>query len=181
MSRPEPARPCPPEQLRARLEFPDDRLLAECEVQHYRSSGPGGQHRNKVSTAIRLTHRLSGLSASGSESRSQMENRVHAIKRLRETIALTTRLPLAIPVVWPATVHVQDGRLRVNESNDAFPIAMAIVLDAFAAASGELRPAAGFLSLTPSSLARFVRDHPKAWREVARLRQAAGLPPLRAD
>jgi protein subunit release factor B len=47
-----------------------------------RSSGPGGQHVNKVSTAVTLTHLPSGLSVTVSDSRSQTMNRKIARERL---------------------------------------------------------------------------------------------------
>ena len=42
-------------------ELSDDELLAQCDVQAHRASGPGGQHRNKASTAVRATHQPSGI------------------------------------------------------------------------------------------------------------------------
>ena len=51
-----------------------------------RSSGPGGQHVNKVSTAVILTHIPSGLSVTVSDSRSQSMNRATARERLAEKI-----------------------------------------------------------------------------------------------
>jgi protein subunit release factor B len=69
----------------------DDQLIGQCEVDRYRASGPGGQHRNKTESAVRLRHRLTGVSAIGEDSRSQSENKHHAVRRLRSAIALEVR------------------------------------------------------------------------------------------
>jgi len=176
---PHPGMRLPPGELRTRLDFDDARLLGECEVQAHRVRGPGGQHRNKVETAIRLVHRPSGLVVTGTERRSQSENKAAALRRLREAIALSARASLPERVVWPDTVQIQDARLRVNDANPALPHVFALVLDALAACAGDHKPAAERLGVTPSSLVKFLADHPKCWREVARIRQAAGLPPLK--
>ncbi|HEY2799439.1 MAG TPA: peptide chain release factor-like protein [Chthoniobacterales bacterium] len=47
-----------------------------------RSGGPGGQHVNKVSTAVTLRHLPSGLSVTAQDSRSQARNRALARERL---------------------------------------------------------------------------------------------------
>jgi hypothetical protein len=52
---------------------------------HIRGSGPGGQHRNKTSTGIRLVHRASGAVGEATDDKSQHVNRAHAFQRLRET------------------------------------------------------------------------------------------------
>jgi len=171
---------CPHAELRRRLDYSDSQLLAECEVHRYRASGPGGQHRNKVSSAIRLHHKPSGLVAVATESRLQNENKVRALKRLRAAVALVARAPLPERIVWPERVHVVEGRLRVNDRNPAIHHVIALVLDALATSGGRLADAAKCLGLTTSSLSRFLKEHPKAWREAARIREQANLPPLRS-
>ncbi|HEU5117977.1 MAG TPA: peptide chain release factor-like protein, partial [Isosphaeraceae bacterium] len=68
-----------------------DRLLKDCEIRFTRRSGPGGQNRNKVETAVVLTHRPSGTVAEASERRTQGENREAALFRLRMALALGFR------------------------------------------------------------------------------------------
>jgi protein subunit release factor B len=43
------------------LRASDAELLHQCREERYKSSGPGGQHRNKVETAVRLHHTASGV------------------------------------------------------------------------------------------------------------------------
>ena len=57
----------------------DAQLLDQSEVDTYRASGPGGQKRNKTSSAVRLRHLPSGLIVIAEESRSQHENRERAL------------------------------------------------------------------------------------------------------
>ncbi len=165
--------------LRARLAFDDARLLAECDVHIHRASGPGGQHRNKVSTAVRLHHQPSGFTVNANERRSQHENKHNAAKRLREAIAIGVRQPPPDQIVWPPTVQIRDGRLRVNESNAAYLEVLAIALDELLAQQGQVAKAAARLGVTTSSLTRFLADNAKAWQEANRIRNAHGLPTLR--
>jgi protein subunit release factor B len=58
----------------------------EIEESFARSSGPGGQHVNKVSTAVTLRHVGSGVSVTVQDSRSQAMNRQLARERLVETL-----------------------------------------------------------------------------------------------
>ena len=56
----------------------DDALMKQCDVHTGRTSGPGGQHRNKVETAVRIVHRPTGLDGQAGERRRQIENRTMA-------------------------------------------------------------------------------------------------------
>lgn len=85
----EPPRPVP-EPLRAAaraaLALDDDALLAQCEESFYVGGGPGGQHRNKTESAVRLVHRGTGVTVTATERRSQPQNRAAALERLRERL-----------------------------------------------------------------------------------------------
>src|SRR3978361_2002218 len=72
----------------------DAQLLAQCEVDTYRASGPGGQKRNKTSSAVRLRHLPTGLLVIAEESRSQHENKAKALKRIRRALILEIRDPV---------------------------------------------------------------------------------------
>jgi len=64
--------------------YPTDRdsLERDCDLEFFIASGPGGQHRNKVETGVRLTHRPSGISVTATERRSQHANREMAYERM---------------------------------------------------------------------------------------------------
>ncbi len=71
---------------RAKL-LDDGDLLAECEETFFAASGPGGQHRNRRETGVRLVHPPSGVSVTATERRSQAQNRATALARLRAALA----------------------------------------------------------------------------------------------
>lgn len=171
--------PLDPAVLRARLDWPDEALLGECDVHFHRTGGPGGQHRNKVSSAVRLVHRPTGFTVTGEERRSQHQNKANALLRLREAIAIGIRQPLPEAVRWPESVQIKAARLQVSEKNPAYWAVLALALDALAAHGAQVPAAAGALGVTTSSYTRFLADHPKAWIEANRLRKLAGLPGLK--
>jgi protein subunit release factor B len=64
----------------------DEELLRECEVDTFRSSGPGGQHVNTTESAVRLTHLPSGIVVTSRAERSQHRNKDRALAELRRRI-----------------------------------------------------------------------------------------------
>lgn len=156
-------------------------LLADCAVDAYRSSGPGGQHRNKTSTAIRLRHLPTGLTVIAEDSRSQHENKQRAIRRLRMAIALECRSP--VPPGWSPgeaflSARTRAGRVEVSVRNPAYPVVAAAILDAVAATNGGLREAGELLGLATAQLSRVVTADGKLLDAVNRIRRAAGLRPV---
>lgn len=70
-----------------------ERLARESTVTAYKSSGPGGQHKNKTESSIRVKHGPSGITRIATEHRSQMRNRVLALERLWEALEKRARKP----------------------------------------------------------------------------------------
>src|SRR5881394_3554776 len=69
------------------------RLLKECDVETFRGSGPGGQHRNKTESAVRMTHRPTGIVRVASDERSQLMNRRIALERIWRALEARRRKP----------------------------------------------------------------------------------------
>ncbi|MGQ0633786.1 MAG: peptide chain release factor family protein [Planctomycetaceae bacterium] len=155
---------------------PVEQLLQECEVRRTRRSGPGGQHRNKVETAVVITHRPTGVVAEASERRSQAENLSEAIFRLRVNLALETRsdrLSADAPsALWRS--RCRDGKLAVNARHDDFPAILAEALDALASRQFDLRQAAEYLGCTSSQLTKLLAQEPRALARVNRERAQLG-------
>jgi protein subunit release factor B len=61
-------------------------LLGECDVDVFRSSGPGGQGVNTTDSAVRLTHKPSGIVVVCRQERSQLRNKRICLERLRDRL-----------------------------------------------------------------------------------------------
>lgn len=157
----------------------DDALLAACDVEFTRRSGPGGQHRNKVETAAILTHRASGISAESSEERSQSENRRTALRRLRFKLAVGLRCPVTLELspLWQSRRH--GSRISVADEHADLPAILAEALDVLAQYQFVTNEAAEHLGISASQLISLLRQHAPALSLLNEQRKAAGKPPLR--
>jgi hypothetical protein len=158
----------------------DDRLLAQCEVDTYRASGPGGQKRNKTSSAVRLRHGPTGLLVIAEESRSQHDNKAKALKRLRRTLWLTLREPGdAARAEW-ATARDGDGKFDLPSAKDPryWPVAAAL-LDLLHDHAGQVGTVAELLGTTTANAVGLLEMDEHVWQTANRIRTAAGLKPLR--
>lgn len=154
----------------------EEELLKECTLRSDRRSGPGGQHRNKVETAIIITHLPTGTQAEANQRRSQAENRREAIVRLR--LALATRVrtpgqPSTPSALWQQ--RSQGGKLSVSSKHSDFACLLAECLDQLHACDYALPECAEYFAVTSSQLIKLLRQHPPALLQVNSARQERGM------
>jgi hypothetical protein len=160
----------------------DEQFQAQCRWDAFRGPGPGGQKRNKTSSAVRVTHVPSGLSAVATELRSQAANRRNALQRLRHRLTLEQRQeidPAAFqPPRWFVDLIGESGRLKVGKRDSRYLPVMGLVLDVLAAAGWSISDAAALLGVSSGGLSAFLERDDPLWGHVSRQRSAAGLRPL---
>ncbi len=156
-----------------------EQLLTDCRLVRTRRSGPGGQHRNKVETAVVVEHLPTGIKGEASERRSQLQNRQTAIQRLRVQLALVVRhAPSGEPsATW--LQRVNGGRISVSTEHTDYPALLAEALDVVDAHGFDLSAAADHLGITASQLVKLLKTEHAALDQVNRERNSLGLPPLR--
>ncbi len=165
------------------LELSDTDLVRQCDVDVYRASGPGGQKRNKVSSAVRLRHQQTGLIVTATESRSQHENRARALRRLRRALALHVRAGVDLDAYQPGSLLAacvsRGARLVVGRKDHRYNLAVSEILDVLAACDMKVSSAAAFVGVSTANLVAFLKNDPTLWAHVNRLRADAGRKPLR--
>jgi len=171
------------------LSLPDERLAAQCDVNIHRASGPGGQHRNKVSTAVRLLHRPTGVSATAYDSRSQQTNRRQALARLRMHIACRQRRPVdpaaALPEVVQSCLFAARGgprkgarRLEVGRKDRRFWQVGQYLLDVLAAREGRLAESAEAMGISTGNFVSLLKQDRHLLAAAQDIRKDFGAGPI---
>ena len=154
----------------------------------YRASGPGGQKRNKTSSAVRLRHPPSGLIVIAEESRSQHENRARALRRMRQALYLKVREELPPEARTPAALSARPDYGPARDAaagciwgkDPRYWPAVGVVLDVLQAVEARVGEAAEALGVSTGNLIDFLSGDDKVWEQVNHLRTRFGHKALRS-
>lgn len=169
-------------------EKPEQELIKELQFEATRSSGPGGQHRNRVATAIRITHLATGITAMATEKRSQLENKVEALFRMRVKLAILVRSDLTDDDFIPPGAYKPSGlwmkrlkgsKMKVNPKHSDFPALLAEVLDRLNLEKDDLGRTATAFRISNSQLVKFLAVDPAVLHALNERRKSKGKRPLR--
>jgi len=156
------------------LDMTPEELLGECDQEFRKARGHGGQKVNKTSCAVRLTHRATGFTVTADASRSQHENRLHAIAKLRKRLAYELRAEIPSGAQYEL---LPEPSVR----NPVRQLWSAHVLDVLSFCGWEPKSAAPLLNTTASALTRTLHDDPELWQILNRERQLLGLHPWKGN
>lgn len=161
----------------------DEVLLEACELVRGRTSGPGGQHRNRVATEVTLKHGPTGLIARAGERRSPETNRKVALGRLRYSMAVEFRTGVpageARTELWAKRCG-KSGRIVCSASHRDHATLIAEALDVIAACNWDTKRAAVRLCCSQTQLVRLLAEHPPALVKLNQEREVRGMRALRA-
>lgn len=157
------------------LDLDDDALLRRCRQETYRASGPGGQHRNKTDSAVRLSLLDGAVVATCADHRSQHRNRSEALRRLRVILALEIREPVP---PGPDT-ELWQGSWKLGKKDRRYAGFLAHVLDVLDHNDWAVGEAARSMGTSTGKLIRILSHDPQAWNAVNNARAKLELVNLR--
>ena len=160
----------------------EETLLNDVTLDFGRSSGPGGQHRNRKATACTATHIPSDLSGEATERRRQSENRKMAISRLRRTLAILLRRELdtktyTISKLWES--RRQGDQLPINPKHVEYPAILSETLDVLLACNFDMNQTSSILQISNTQILKIVSGDKAAITWFNDQRKERDLKPLK--
>jgi len=160
--------------------LPDEKLLSQCRVDHFRGSGPGGQKRNKTSNGVRLAHLPTGILATATESRSLKENHLHCLRRLRVKLAAEIREPInpigfEVPDWFLSIRH--ERKIDVSHRHEFYTATAGLILDLLSM-NGNPAAVAVNLGVTTTAVVKILEAETAWWAAGNGIRAKLGLPGL---
>ncbi len=159
----------------------DDALLGQCRLDQFRGPGPGGQKRNKTSSAVRLVHVPTGTVVTATEDRSLRVNKIHALRRLKLKLAVDVREPVDLPRFEPPDWFLSVRRPGGIEAPHRHPLYAAVgglMLDLLAALGGNPAAVGVNLGVTTTTVVKWLAREPSLWTAANGIRAGLGLGPL---
>ncbi|KAI5077360.1 hypothetical protein GOP47_0007184 [Adiantum capillus-veneris] len=147
------------------LALSESSLFSQCRMDTFRASGPGGQHRNKTDSGVRLTHLPTGVVSQAVDDRSQHKNRAVAMSRLRLLIAAKVRRPVKLqgyeaPPELLRLLPAEPGRKssgdKIGVNHPDFAKGIQALLDLLSASKGYIFYAAAMLRVNPNILSKIL-------------------------
>ena len=157
------------------LDLDDDALLNHCHQECFRAPGPGGQHKNKTDSAVRLSVLDGTVTALCSDHRSQHRNRSEALKRLRSALAINLRMPIESE----GQSEIWQGPWKLGLKDKRYAKLLAHILDVMADNKWAVGLSAKVLGTSTGKLVRLLARDPHAWNAVNQARAKIDLVNLR--
>jgi hypothetical protein len=159
----------------------DNELLAQARMDLFRGPGPGGQKRNKTSNSVRLTHLPTGIHVIAGESRSQVENKTRAVRRLRLKLAAEIREPIDAakfePPDWFLSIR-HNRQIEASHRHPYYAPMAGLLLDLLKVLHGSPADVGIMLGVSTTEVVKFLEQEPHLWEAANHIRADLGIKPL---
>ena len=157
------------------LKLPEEEALKKCREDSFCGSGPGGQHRNRVKTGIKLTHIESNLSGEASQFREGKRNRKEALRQLKLKMSFTIEISFKeLEQIWNK-LPIQ----RINANNPRYPIWVLCVIQLWRNSKFQTSELKQQDHWSVSSIIRQCARDSELWTWIQKERQLINLKPLK--
>jgi hypothetical protein len=144
----------------------DEKLSSLCNIEFFKATGPGGQKRNKTSSAVRVTLRSNEqYTAVDCTERSQHQNRANALLKLRRQIAFNER----------KSPGVAPEHIECSMNHSSYPLWLACVVDLLSDNQFDHKAVAAIMGISTTSMLKKLHRDSELFTFVNKKRQELGL------